>query len=122
MRCHAERHSRFRWAKVCRRRPLELARSSARSPPAWKNISLVERRKRSLGMCVFGVFAQSAATQIFRWVFLECCKTEWATERDHLVLDIEMAKAFAVSDRFAAGDAVLMPFQLRIFWFVHNRL
>ncbi len=73
-------------------------------------------------MCVFGVFAQSAATQILGWVFLECFKTEWATERDHLVLDIEMAKAFAVSDRFAADDAVLIPFQLRIFWFVHKSL
>src|SRR6266567_2968096 len=72
MRCHAERRSRFRWAKVCRRRPLELARSSARSPPVWKNI--------------------------------------------------EMAKAFAVSDRFAADDALLIPFQFRIFWFVHKSL
>jgi hypothetical protein len=73
-------------------------------------------------MCVFGVFSQSPATQILGWVFLECFKTEWATERDHLALDIEMAKAFAVSDRFAADDALLIPFQLRIFWFVHKSL
>lgn len=73
-------------------------------------------------MRVFGDFAHSAATQILGWVFLECFKTEWATERDHLALDIEMAKAFAVSDRFAADDALLIPFQLRIFWFAHKSL
>jgi len=73
-------------------------------------------------MCVFGDFAHSAATKILSWVFLECFKTEWATERDHLALDIEMAKAFAVSDRFAADDALLIPFQFRIFWFVHKSL
>jgi hypothetical protein len=73
-------------------------------------------------MCVFGDFTHSAATQILGWVFLECFKTEWTTERDHLALDIEMAKAFAVSDRFAADDTLLIPFQLRIFRFVHKSL
>src|SRR5512133_2088530 len=122
MRCDAERRSRFRWAKVFRRRPLELARSSARSPPAWKNISLVERRKRPPRMCVFGDFAHSAAPQITGGVFLECFKTEWATERDHPAFDIKMAKAFAASHRFAADDPLLIPFLLHIFSFVHKSL
>ncbi len=61
-------------------------------------------------MFVLRDFAHSAATQILGWVFLECFKTKWATEGDHLALDIDMAKAFAVSDRFTADDALLIPF------------
>ncbi len=51
------------------------------------------------------------------WVLLERLKAEWAAESNHLALDVEMAKAFAMSDRFAADDALLVPFELRVFRF-----
>ena len=49
-------------------------------------------------MCVVGDFAYGAATQIFGWLLLECFKAKWATERNHLALDVEVAKAFVVPD------------------------
>ena len=49
-------------------------------------------------MCVIGDFAHGAVTQVLGWVLLECLKTERTTKRNHLALDVEMAKAFAMSD------------------------
>ncbi len=73
-------------------------RNSVRQPLASEFASLVKRRKRSGRSFVIGDFAHGAATQILGWVLLECFKAEWATERNHLALDVEMAKAFAMSD------------------------